>query len=110
MFLQECKEEIIESVLQPSNGGGSQDVKGNRESKNEGHLGMKQVSMVDTTGEGDEPEAEEGFGLRSSCPLRGRLSSMKRLHKLLQIRTNDWAKAGPRVSELKLFLESFLIY
>lgn len=75
LFLQECKEEILEPVLQPSNGGGSQDVKGNRESKNEDHFGMKQVSMVDTSGGGDEPEAEEGFRLRSSfCPLRGQLS------------------------------------
>lgn len=61
--------------------------------------------------EGDEPGAEKGLGLKSFfCPLQGQLSSMKRLHKLLQIRMDDWAKSGLSVSELKLFLESLLIY
>lgn len=106
-----AKEEIIKTVLKPSKGGGSQDVQGNRESKREGNFRVEQVSTIDTWGERDAPGAEEGLELKSFfCPLWGQLSFMKRLHKLLQMRADHWAKAGPRVSELKLFLESFLIY
>ena len=73
-----------------------------RESKREGSFRVKQVSMVDTWKEGIEPGAEEGFGLRSAfCPLQGSAELYEEA---------DWAKAEPSVSELKLFLESFLIY
>lgn len=58
-----------------------------REGKNEGNLGRKQVSVIDPWGGGDDPGAEVII-----YPLQGHLSSMKRLHKLQHIRTNDWAK------------------
>lgn len=52
--------------------------------------GRKQDSVVDPWGGGAGPGAEVII-----YPLQGQLSSVKRLHKLQHIRSDDWAKVDP---------------
>lgn len=95
MFLQDRKKrEVIKTV--PHNQQKRDSEGSHRLSKTTERARMKAIWGESRSPLGTPGEEEMTLRLKSShCPLQGQLNSVKRLHKLLHIRTGDWTNLDP---------------